>query len=319
MNTTSIPESPGAGPLPFRPRNGVFLHADDMGATPIITSRLFDSWEAGQLDSFSVFGNCDHPAAIAFRLGAHVHRPARISVHLNLWEGRPLTPAIHLPNLVDRSGHFNSGFFGLLYRFHFASTARQRDTLLSQVEREWRAQIENVIGMLDQRSLAALDGHMHIHMVPLLFRLAVKLAKEYTIPEIRNVREPFYLSRDIKECFSKRFLANCAKRGVLNAFSSSNGRSSETAGLTSPDLLLGVLYSGMMSRANIAAGVATARRAGARRIEVLVHIGKADVTELGCWKRSASKASFLTSPSRDAEYEELMRLRAPRSILDPTG
>jgi predicted glycoside hydrolase/deacetylase ChbG (UPF0249 family) len=317
----AMPPSPilGTGIFPVRPRKGVFFHADDMGATPVMTARLFESWEAGLLDSFSVFGNCDHPDTISVRLGADLCRPVRISVHLNLWEGKPLSPANHIGQLVDRFGYFNSGFFRILNRYHCAGTDRERNTLVSQIEREWRAQIENVIGMIALRPLTALDGHIHMHMVPFLFRLAVKLAKEYHIPEIRNVREPFYLSRNIEDCLSKRFLVNCLKRGVLTAFSSQNAKHSETEGLRSPDRLLGVLYSGMMNRANIAAGIAAARRSGARRIEVLVHIGKADVSELGRWNGSTSKASFVLSPSRDTEFAELTRLRAPRPLLVDMG
>jgi len=319
MNTVPLLPIPGNESHAFRPRNGIFFHADDMGATPVMTARLIESWETGLLDSFSVFGNCDHPEAIAFRLGAHLQRPARISVHLNLWEGKPLTPAVYLTHLVDRHGYFNSGFFGILNRYHLSGTTRERNTLLSQIEREWRAQIENVLGMIALRPLTALDGHIHMHMVPFLFRLAVNLAKEYHIPEIRNVREPFYISRNIKDCLSKRFLVNCLKRGVLTVFSTSNARYSETAGLKSPDRLLGVLYSGMMNRANITAGIAAARRTGARRIEVLVHVGKADVSELARWNGSRRKASFVLSDSRDVEYGELTRMRAPRPLLVDVG
>jgi predicted glycoside hydrolase/deacetylase ChbG (UPF0249 family) len=285
-----------------------------MGATPSITARLCDAWESGLLDSFSVFGDCDHPQVISARLATRPDRPARISVHLNLGEGRPITPTPRVARLVDRAGFFNAEFVGMLSRHLTRSTTRERIVLLSEVEREWRAQIENVIGMIDPRPLSALDGHIHVHMVPFLFRLAVKLASEYHIPEIRNVREPFYVSRKVSECWSKRFAVNCVKRGVLIALSARNAESSSAAGRTSPDRLLGVLYSGMMSRANIAAGLAAARRQGARRIEVLVHIGRANRSELGRWNGSSSRASFVLSSSRDAEFEELKRLRSPRPL-----
>jgi predicted glycoside hydrolase/deacetylase ChbG (UPF0249 family) len=291
----------------------VFFHADDMGATPSMTARLCDSWEGGLLDSFSVFGDCDHPEMLAIRLQACPDRAARISAHLNLGEGKPLTPAAQITRLVDRSGYFKSDFFGILNRYHFGSTTREKNALLSEIEREWRAQIENVIRMIARRPLTALDGHTHMHMVPFLFRLAAKLAKDYGIPEIRNVREPFYLSRNINEWRSKRFLVNCVKREVLVRFSRSNARFAETMGLISPDRVLGVLYSGMMSRANIVAGIVAAKKQRARRVEVLVHIGRADASELGRWNGKAGKAAFAMSPWRDLEYSELMRIRARKA------
>jgi predicted glycoside hydrolase/deacetylase ChbG (UPF0249 family) len=313
MSATPLPR-PENGSRNLRPDNGVFFHADDMGATPSITARLCGAWEAGLLDSFSIFGDCDHPGMIAARLEAQPDRPARISVHLNLGEGKPIIPIAGRSHLVDRAGYFNAEFLGVLCRYLVGGTVRERNALLSEVEREWRAQIENVIGMIAPRRITALDGHIHVHMVPFLFRLAVKLAREYDIPEIRNAREPFYLSRNIRECRSNRFAVNCVKRVVLSAFSRSNAESSDSAGRTSPDRMLGVLYSGMMSRANIAAGVAAARKQGARRIEVLVHIGRASRSELGRWQGSTSRAAFVLSSSRDAEYGELMKIRAPRPI-----
>jgi predicted glycoside hydrolase/deacetylase ChbG (UPF0249 family) len=282
-----------------------------MGATPSITARLCDSWESGLLDGFSIFGDSDHLALIACRLRARSDRPARISVHLNLAEGRPLSPAIQVAKLIDRSGYLNAEFTSMVKRVQVGSTAHEKDTLLSQVEREWRAQIETVLRVIEQRTVMALDGHIHMHMVPDLFRLAVKLAKDYGIPEIRNVREPFYLSRKPSECWSKRFLVNCLKREVLSLFAEGNARSAEAAGLRTPDRMVGVLYSGMMSRANIIAGIAAAKRQGATRVEVLVHIGRASELELERWNGSRSKAAFVLSPSRDAEYRELMSLRPP--------
>jgi hypothetical protein len=78
--------------------------------------------------------------------------------------------------------------------------------------------------------------------------------------------------------------------------------------------MLGVLYSGMMSRANIVTGIAAARRQKAKRIEVLVHIGRAIDSELGRWNGNRSRASFVLSPRRDLEYEELLKTRLRRSI-----
>jgi predicted glycoside hydrolase/deacetylase ChbG (UPF0249 family) len=311
MNAIVVPQGPGASSPLHGSSRGVFFHADDMGATPSMTSRMCDSWEAGLLDGFSIFGNCDHLGMIGFRLAAHPDRPVRVSVHLNLAEGRPITPLVRATGLVDRYGYFDADFVGMVRRLHFGSTRRERNALLVLVEREWRAQIENVIRAVDRRPVAALDGHIHMHMAPSLFTLAVKLAREYGIPEVRNVREPFYLSWNIKECCSKRFLANCLKREILSRLSRDNAREAETAGVRSPDRLIGVLYSGMMSQSNIAAGVAASLRQGARRIEVLVHIGRAATTELGRWNGRWRRARFVLSPSRDAEYRELMKMRSP--------
>jgi predicted glycoside hydrolase/deacetylase ChbG (UPF0249 family) len=305
MVTTVSPAQPATGfGLPHS-AEGIYFHADDIGATPAVTTRLCDAWETGLVDGFSVFGDCDHPEILATRLAFRPERPARISAHLNLWEGQPLSPASDVPRLVDRSGYFNIEFTDLLRRRH----ERDQHALLAEIEREWRAQIERVGEMISPRRLACLDGHLHMHMAPQLFRLAVRLAGDYGISEIRNVREPFYLSRSSLEMRSKRFFVNCAKRTILWRFGRVNAVVAANAGLRSPDRMLGVLYSGLMSRANIIPGITAARRQGAKRIEVLVHIGRAEASELGRFNGSRNKASFVMSPARDAEYDELLRLR----------
>ncbi len=315
MTTTPVPPPSVNGLRRRRREEGIFFHADDMGSTPTITTRLFDAWDQGLLDGFSVFGDCDHPEMIAARLQARPERPVRLAVHLNLWEGRPLVRGSGVDRLVDRSGNFDVEFVGLLRRGWGKGSQRERNELVSQIEREWRTQIENVIEMIAGRSLTALDGHLHMHMVPILFQLAVKLSREYGIPEIRNVREPFYLSRNIRECVTTRFVRNITKRTVLNTLAGGNARIAADAGLRSPDRLLGVLYSGMMSRANIVAGIAAARARAARRVEIVVHIGRAARTELGRWSGRPGKAAFVLSPARDAEYRELMWLRAPKAMV----
>lgn len=312
---TVLLSSPVPGARIPASRRSVFFHADDMGATPSMTTRICEAWAMGLIDSFSVFGGCDHPELIGFRLNSHPDRPARIAVHLNLWEGRPLTPASKVGLLIDGSGHFNGNFLQMLIRGLIGGSPRDKHRLLDQVEREWRAQIENVQELIVGRPLGAIDGHLHLHMVPWLFRLAVRLAEDYGIPEIRTVREPFHLSRNPREWQSSRFLANCVKHRVLAVLGGSNAELSQRSGLSSPDQTIGVLYSGMMSSANVLSGVDAATRRGAERIEVLVHIGRADPSELGRWNGNARRASFAMSAARDVEYQELIRLRAPGSLF----
>jgi predicted glycoside hydrolase/deacetylase ChbG (UPF0249 family) len=307
---TTLPSQPlGADFQVSKRGRRVLFHADDMGATPTVSERLCDAWENGLLDGFSMFGNCDHPEVISSRLASNPDRTARIAVHLNLWEGQPISPVNEVPSLVDRSGFLDLEFSDVLRRVRMGRPQRSGTTFLAQVELEWRAQIEAVLGMIWPRRLTALDGHLHVHMIPTMFGLAVRLAGDYNIPEIRIVREPFFLSRNRHHIRSRRFLVNCVKRDLLRRYAAINASTADTSGLKSPDRMIGVLYSGMMSRANIGPGIAAARRRGARHIEVLFHIGRADASELARWNGNTSHASFALSPGRDLEYEELIRMR----------
>lgn len=297
------------------PARDIWFHADDLGGTSTATARLLDAWERGLLDGLSVFGNCDHPNEISDRLAAAPDRPARLSAHLNLWEGRPVSPVADVPRLIDRTGHLAQSFVGVLSRVRAGRPSRRRTAYLAEIEREWRAQIEAVLAMIAPRPLVALDSHLHMHMIPALFTIAVGLARELGVPEIRIVREPFYRSHSETEVRSKRFLVNSVKRELLWRFAAVAAPVAAAAGLASPDRMIGVLYSGMMSRANISRGIAAARRQRARRIEVLVHVGRAAPSELTRWNGDRSKASFAMSPARDVELEELTLMRGDRSAV----
>jgi predicted glycoside hydrolase/deacetylase ChbG (UPF0249 family) len=292
----------------------VFLHADDVGGTPTMTERLCRAWSSGLLDGFSVFGNCTHPELVRGPLMDDPDRPARIAVHLNLWEGRPVGPAESVPRLVDRAGFLDVSYFRALRQSGRAMAESDRPGFLVEIETEWRAQVDAVARMIAPRTIGAVDSHLHMHMIPGLFLVASRIAADRGIPEIRIVHEPFYLSPATSEWVSVRLLHNEVKRRLLASFVARARDCAAAHGLGSPDRMLGVLYSGMMSRANIAAGVATARSRGAQRIEVLVHPGRAVEAEVERWNGDLGKAAFALSPARDTEHRELGELRGTASV-----
>ncbi|HAJ56610.1 MAG TPA: hypothetical protein DCL35_02445 [Candidatus Omnitrophica bacterium] len=290
----------------------LIYHSDDLGATPKITLRILQAWEGGLLDGFSIFANSDCFEDIARCLESRPQQPARISAHLNLWEGKPVLPSSEVPRLVDQDGFFNVEFLGILKQYLLSPPSEQK-AILNEVEREWRAQIEKIISAIKPRTLSAVDGHIHIHMLPFLFRVAAQLAAEYRIPEIRIVTEPFYLSGDRSEYACRHFLINVIKHIILQVCVPFNLKTAEIKGLKHPDAMLGVLYSGMMSRSNILAGVNSAENRGANIIEILMHIGRAEASELARWKGDKNKAGFVLDSHRDQEYTELLNLKKEKA------
>ncbi len=284
------------------------FHVDDLGATPQISDQIFEAWEAGWLDGFSVFANCDHWSMITERLARNPERAVRLGIHLNLTEGTSVCPAAEVPSLVDVDGYFRHDFLGIFKAFYCSFTER-RTRLLGEIEREWTAQIETVIGHIAPRRLDVLDSHMHIHMIPFLFRLACRLARTFSIPSLRLVREPFDAFG--RESFSFPFVQNIAKHVLLRGFALEDAWLAKRCQVSHPDGMLGVLYSGMMNEAAIRRQTALARRLGFKNLEILFHIGKAGTHELARWKNDTGKAAFVLSENRRAEYEALKRLKDP--------
>lgn len=286
----------------------VIYHADDLGATFSVTRRILEAWQQGFLDGFSIFANSNDFKEIVDKLKADEQREARIGVHLNLWEGRSILSSERIPKLVDKNGYFKVDFLDILKQY-LKGTKKYRESLIAEIESEWRAQIEKVVEQIKPRSLCVVDSHVHMHMLPFLFRVAALLAKEHGIQEIRIVREPFYFSPRSADFLSGHFLNNFIKHYILKFCSFSNTSFAEKIGLKYPDAMIGVLYSGMMNRDNIEKGIRAASGKGAKSLEILMHVGRAVKDELFRWGEDVEKASFVLSVKRDQEYHELMSCR----------
>lgn len=89
-----------------------------------------------------------------------------VGVHLALVEERALTTGLPMPR----------GYV------QFLLSRRRVD-----VERELRAQIERLLAT--GLRVTHLNGHQHLHAVPSIFRLVVRLAGDYGIPYVRAPRD----------------------------------------------------------------------------------------------------------------------------------
>jgi len=286
----------------------VIHHSDDLGFTPAITRRILQAWREGLLDGFSVLANGDDLAGVRRGLAAEPERPARIAAHLNLFEGPAQLPYERVPLIADVHGQLNARFGGLL-RTWLLSPKRVKAMLLEQVEDEWRAQLTKIVGVCAPRRVTAVDGHLHFHMLPFLFPIAARLANEFEIPEIRIAREPWHRSSQARDWLTPAFAINAVKNVVLRVCSRPARRVAAEHGLASPDALLGLLYTGRMTAPAVRAGLRAAERAGAERVEVLFHVGRADADESARWHGRDDAAGFPLSAARDAEYAELQALR----------
>ncbi len=284
------------------------IHSDDMAATPHVTEDMLRSWREGTLDGFSVIANGTARDAVARALQAEPNRAVRIVVHLNLSEGPSSAPPELVPLLVDGRGILKHTFTTLLRAWH-GSSAAAKQRLGEQIAREWSAQIAEVQRIAAPRSVAGVDGHMHVHMPPFLFDIAARLAAGAGIPSIRISREPFYLAR-ARDLIGMSYYVNALKQIVLRLCAPRAAEIARRHGLSAADRIVGVLYTGRMTAARARAGIAAAKRSGAMSTEVLFHVGRADETERERWTGRAFIGDFYLSPWRDVERREAAALRA---------
>jgi predicted glycoside hydrolase/deacetylase ChbG (UPF0249 family) len=100
-----------------------------------------------------------------------------IGVHLNLTDGKPVANPSHIPTLVDRGGQLH------LAPPRLWAGIASGQVSLSEIEFELRAQITKVIGAAIEPT--HLDGHKHVHVLPRVSEIVIRLAREFLIPVVR--------------------------------------------------------------------------------------------------------------------------------------
>jgi len=282
----------------------IILHSDDLGITSHVTKHILDAWRAGYLDGFSIIANGDAVKQIPDALIFNSEKKARISVHFNLTEGRSSAAADQIPLLVDAYGQLRHTFSSLLLIIIFSSWNKRRD-LFNQIYIECIAQIKVVRSLCVGRTITALDGHNHIHMIPGVFTAVALAAHAEGIPEIRISAEPFFIDNPWADWIKSFWWVNLLKHHLLNFFALYAYRVAKQIGLYSSKAIIGILYSGNMSMTRALSGINAA--ISKEEIEVLFHIGRAKSNEAKRWKNSRY-ATFHLSKLRDEERLELYLL-----------
>ena len=154
------------------------LNADDFGMSKDFNRAVLYGYNNGFLKSTSICANGE-----AFENAINEVLPEcpdlGLGVHLNIIEGKSLT---NCDMLTDRNGQFNNGYISLILKSN-------NKEFLKQTEKEFRAQIEKVLKFAKPDHI---DSHVHTHAIPNLFKIAVRLEKEYEIPFIRTQHEEMY-------------------------------------------------------------------------------------------------------------------------------
>lgn len=230
---------------------GIFLmsnkkfifNADDFGMTKDFNRAVLYGYNNGFLKSASICANGE-----AFDNAINEVLPEcpelSVGVHLNIIEGYSLT---NCDIFTDRNGKFNNGYLALLAK----SKSKE---FLKQVEKEFRAQIEKTIKYAKPDHI---DSHVHVHSIPNIFNIVVKLAKEYEIPFIRTQNEEMYFIPNILSHLNFKYPPNILKIFLLNYFTGINKKALEGTGLRTNDYIIGVGYTGLMSDLAVESGLAT--------------------------------------------------------------
>ena len=219
----------------------LIVNADDLGWTEGVNHGIAEAFRNGIVTSTSLLAN-----GAAFAGGVEIARGAPglgVGVHLNLSDGAPLAERETVTSLLNDNGEFAGGAESLLLR------RARRELLLDEVEREWDAQIQKVrdAGMEPTH----LDGHRHVHMLPGLFEIALRLAKRHGIGAIRVSLEDSNL-RAALASGSRRNASVVMKQGVqargLKLLARDAREQAARAGLATTDFFCGIAQTGELTR-----------------------------------------------------------------------
>lgn len=157
-------------------RSRVVIHADDLGETVEITRGILQGMDAGRVTSTSLMANMPG-TDLAIEEASRRGKNGSFGVHLVLCEGPTLTRP---RTLSDARGEFlpkrTVGLRGLTRRLD-----------LEAVEAELRAQIRRIVDGGVQ--VSHFDSHKHLHQLPGVRGVVVKLAREFGVSRVRCTLE----------------------------------------------------------------------------------------------------------------------------------
>lgn len=275
------------------------IHADDCGLSAGITDAILACFDHGWLRRTSVVVNGEGWRHAVAELRRRPNLP--VSLHLNLFEGRPLSSASELDLLVNERGQFHRGFAALCLRgLPGARTARLR----RQIRLELRRQIERFLDALGDRGPLLVDGHIHFHVLPVFFDELLALTAEYPITGIRLPRERFCWPavRNVPQVS----MLNLTKCAVLRVLCRRGDWALRARGLATTDAFVGVIGTGAMTLEYVNAALNHLDAIGVSgTVEILFHPGRARMDEAALWDDRPALQEFYLSRERAREGELL--------------
>lgn len=112
-----------------------------------------------------------------------------VGLHLVLVRGASTLSKETIPDLVDKDGFFSSAPVRAGFAYFFKKKLRH------QLYLEIKAQVEKfkATGL----KMDHLNGHLHIHMQPIVFKIILENMEEWGINAIRITKDPFLLNAKI--------------------------------------------------------------------------------------------------------------------------
>ena len=174
------PRPPGPDSKPRR----LIANADDFGRSASINQAVIRAHREGILTTASLMVNeaaCEEAVALA-----REHPNLGVGLHLTLLCGHSALPPEAIPGLVNARGEFSNNPPGAGFRYFFQRSLRV------QLQREIHAQFQKFRAAC--LPLDHVNGHLHLHLHPTVFRILMADAAQLGIKHLRLTHDPFRLN-----------------------------------------------------------------------------------------------------------------------------
>jgi predicted glycoside hydrolase/deacetylase ChbG (UPF0249 family) len=240
----------------------LIVTADDVGLHRGMTEGAIQACRRGIVTACSLVAN-----GVAFEHAVEQLREEphiEVGVHLTLVEERPL--ATKIDSLVGSNDLLHENFVAFVPRYY----ARMID--LGEVERELRMQVERILGT--GLRVTHFNGHQHLHLLPRLFDLTLRLAEEYGVRYVRTVDD-----RGEGGGWSRKLAVS-----RLSALGRSARKEIRQRGLATNDATIGVAAAGHLTTAERLIALLEAARDGVTELVTHPGLGEGELRGAYDWE-----------------------------------
>ncbi|BAY47056.1 YdjC-like protein [Scytonema sp. HK-05] len=210
------------------------INGDDFGFSSGVNQAIIKAHQEGVLTSTSLMvTGAAFDEAVEL---ARVHPNLAVGLHLVLVCGQAVLPPSQIPHLVDSTGNFpySPPISGLRYQFKRATREELRLEIRAQLEKFRSSGLR----------LSHVDGHLHMHVHPVVLRILVDLADEFGIRFIRLPYEELGITLGLDR---RNLLTKLVWAGVFGRLRRYGEGLLKSKGIRFADRVYGLLQTGCMT------------------------------------------------------------------------
>jgi len=277
----------------------IIVNADDFANSPNMSDIIIKCAKLGVLNSTSIMVTSPFLDASIEKLK---NINIRMSLHLNIAEGKPVTKGCKLTYLT-KNKEFCKSFEKVFFEYYFGNKEK-KELIKKDIKEEYKNQILLYAQKLQTKEIN-LDSHQHYHAIPFITDILIELNKELNlqISYVRVPKEPFFIDLSNFANIKNYLGLNIIKHILLNFLSIQLAKKLTKQDIAHNDIFVGVLFTGNVTFNSIKKTMEKIN--DAKTIEILLHPGFLSSKESLEYKDDKFK-QFYTSKNRKKEMEVLL-------------